>query len=86
VELPGACTRCEASAEGYECVNEGRRGRAGARQLEKGRGGDRRGLGERRGCRVHGDAQVVHGWFGEEGSDRWNPPVSEGERENGRPG
>jgi hypothetical protein len=39
-----------------ECTNEGRGGRVGARQLEKGRGGVGRVLGVRRGCGVHDDA------------------------------
>jgi hypothetical protein len=56
-ELPEACARCEASAEGCECANEGRGGRAAARQLEK-----RSGWGQAR-------PRVVHGRFGEEGLD-----------------
>jgi hypothetical protein len=83
---PWTCARCEAGAEGYECVNEGRGGRAGARRLEIGRGGDKRSLGVRRGHGLHGDAQVVHRRFGGEGYDSRDPPVSEGERENGRSG
>jgi hypothetical protein len=35
--------RCEASAEGCECASEGRGGRAGTGQLEKGQGGDEHG-------------------------------------------
>jgi hypothetical protein len=35
-----------------------------------------RGLGVRHGRGVHDDAQVVHGRFGGEGSDRRDPPVS----------
>jgi hypothetical protein len=83
---PWACARREAGAEGCECANVGRGGRAGARRLKIGCGGDGRGLGVRRGCGLHGDAQVVHGRFEGEGSDRWDPPVSEGERGNGRSG
>jgi hypothetical protein len=51
----------------------------GARRLEIGRGGDRRGLSVRHGCELHDDAQVVHGRFGGEGSDERDPPVNEGE-------
>jgi hypothetical protein len=45
-----------------------------------------RGLSVRRGRGFHVDAQAVYGRFGGEGSDRQDPPVSEGERENGRSG
>jgi hypothetical protein len=55
-------------------------------QLEKGQGGDVRGLGVRRGRGVHSDAWVVRGQFGGEGSDRRDPWVSERGRANGRPG
>jgi hypothetical protein len=58
---PQACARCEASAKGCGCVNEGRGGRAGAGQLEKGWDGYERGHGVRRGRGVHGDAWVVRG-------------------------
>jgi hypothetical protein len=81
-----ACVRCEASAEGCECASEGRGGRVGAGQLEKGQGGDGRGLDGRRGRGVYGDARVVRGRFGGEGSNRRDPLVSEGGRVNGRPG
>jgi hypothetical protein len=37
---PWVCAWCEASAEGCECTSEGRGGRVGTGQLEKGRGGD----------------------------------------------
>jgi hypothetical protein len=60
--------------------------RAGTRQLEKGRGGDERGFDVHRGHGVHDNAQVVHGRFGEEGFDKWDPPVNEGGRVNGRSG
>jgi hypothetical protein len=83
---PWACVRVEASAESCECANEGRGGRASARQLEKGRGGDERGPNVRRGRGVHGDAQVVRWRFGGEGSDRRDPPVSKAERVNEGPG
>jgi hypothetical protein len=83
---PWACARREAGAEGCECANEGRGGRAGARRLEIGRGGDMHGLGVRRWRGLHGDAHVMLGRFGGERSDRRDPPVSEGERENGRSG
>jgi hypothetical protein len=53
---PWACAQCEASAESCECTNEGRGGRVGARQLEKGQGGVGRILGVRRGRGVHDDA------------------------------
>jgi hypothetical protein len=58
----------------------------GTRQLEKGRGGDGRDLGVCRGRRVHGDARVVHGRFGEDESNRRDPRVSESGRVNGQPG
>jgi hypothetical protein len=58
----------------------------GTRQLEKGRGGDGRGLGVRLGHGVHGDARLVRGRFGREGSDRRDPRVGESGRANGRPG
>jgi hypothetical protein len=37
---PWVCAQCEASVEGCECASEGRGGRAGTGQLEKGWGGD----------------------------------------------
>jgi hypothetical protein len=71
------CARCEASAEGSECVSEGRGGRAGTGQLENVQGGDRRGLSVHRERGVHGEAWVVRGRFEGEGSDRRDPWVSE---------
>jgi hypothetical protein len=53
---PWVCSRCEASVEGCDCVSDGRGGRAGAGQLERGWGEDECGLGVRHGCGVHGDA------------------------------
>jgi hypothetical protein len=74
-----------ASAEGCECASEGRGGRVGAGQLEKGQGGDGCGLGVRRGHGVHGDAWVVRGQFEGEGSNIRDPPVCESGRANGQP-
>jgi hypothetical protein len=68
--VPWVCAWCEASAEGCECVSEGRGGRVGTGQLEKGQGGDGRGLNVRRGRGVHSDARVVRERFGEDESDR----------------
>jgi hypothetical protein len=84
---PWACARREAGAKGCECANEGRGGRAGARRLEIGRGGDGCGLGVRRGRGLHDDAQVVHGRFGGEGSDRrTHRSARANERTGGRAG
>jgi hypothetical protein len=83
---PWVCARCEASDEGYECTSEGRGGRAGIGQLEKGQGGDKRGLSVRRGRGVHGDAWLVRGRFGGEESDRRDPRASDSGRANWRQG
>jgi hypothetical protein len=57
-------------AEGCESTSEGREGRAGAGQLEKGRGGDGCGHDVCRGRGVHDDAGVVCERFVGEGSER----------------
>jgi hypothetical protein len=67
-------------------VSEGRGGRAGTGQLEKGRGGDECDLGVRRGRGVHGDARIMLGRFGGEESDRRDPRVNESGRANERSG
>jgi hypothetical protein len=57
----------------------------GTGQLEKGRGGDGRDLGVRRGHGVQGDALVMRGRFRGDWSDRRDPQVIEsGERTSGR--
>jgi hypothetical protein len=43
----------------------------------KGQGGDKRGLGVRHRCGVHGDGRVMRGRFGRDKSDRWDPQISE---------
>jgi hypothetical protein len=51
----------------------------------KGRGGDGRGLGVRRGRGVHSDMRVVCGRFRRGGSDRRGPRTSKSGRANGQP-
>jgi hypothetical protein len=55
----------------------------GYKAVRKGRGGDGRGLGVRHGRRVHDDARVVRRRFRKDGSDRWDPWISESGRANG---
>jgi hypothetical protein len=76
-ELPGCVHGVRRVLKAASARVWGKESEWGTGQLEKGQGGDGRGLGVCSERGVHDDAWVVRGRFGREGSDIRDPRVSE---------